>query len=86
MCSARLPSLAGFHAILDIAGPKEMAPPRGKGAWNRLGRWVAALIGSPAQSARPRGVFMGCMGAKGYSADPNGRLMTPPESIVFMVD
>jgi Tfp pilus assembly protein PilV len=33
-----------------------------------------------------RGLFMNCMAAKGYSADPNGRLITPAANIVTMVD
>jgi hypothetical protein len=33
-----------------------------------------------------RGIFLACMGAKGYSVDPNGPLTTPPESVVFMAD
>jgi secreted trypsin-like serine protease len=30
-----------------------------------------------------RGVFLACMGAKGYNVDPNGPLTTPPELVVM---
>ena len=33
-----------------------------------------------------RGLFMNCMAAKGYTADPNGPLITPAANVVRMVD
>jgi hypothetical protein len=54
---------------------------------NRSGAYVDQFGGtSQSKVVINRGVFLACMGAKGYKVDANGPLTTPSESVVHMVD
>lgn len=53
----------------------------------RSGAYVNAYGGASRSTVvTSRGVYMACMGAKGYTENPDGALVAPPGSEIMMVD